>query len=78
MVTIKLPKKTQALLSELAQESGVSEEQIVLDALLERLEDWYDYKMIKERGPDDGPTVPLEQVMRELGFGGDGSRDAAE
>jgi hypothetical protein len=78
MVTLNLPKKTQALLRELAQETGSSEEQIVLDALLDRLEDWYDCKLIAERGRDDQPTIPFEQVIRELGLDLDGSRDAAE
>jgi hypothetical protein len=78
MVTLNLPKKTQALLHELAQELGVSEEQIVLDALLDRLEDWYDCKVIAERGQDDEPNIPLVEVVRELGLDLDGSRDAAE
>lgn len=78
MVTLKLPKKTQALLRELAQESGVSEEQIVLDALLEKLEDWYDCKLIGERAQDGEPTIPFDKVVLELGIDLDGSRDAAE
>lgn len=78
MISLDLPKRTHELLRELAQETGVSEEEVVLDALLDRLEDWYDSKIIAERGSESAPTIPLKQVIRKYGLDLGGSRDAAE
>ena len=67
MISIKLPKKAQAILQKMAQESGHTENEIAFEALMERIEDWYDAQIIAERmKDDDGVTIPLEDLCGNL------------
>ena len=79
MISIKLPKKAQAILQKMAQESGHTENEIAFEALMERIEDWYDAQIIAERmKDDDGVTIPLEDLLRELDAADVSKNHAAE
>jgi predicted DNA-binding protein len=79
MISIKLPKKAQAILQKMAQESGQTENEIAFEALMERIEDWHDAQIIAERmKDDDGVTIPLEDLLRELDAADVSKNHAAE
>ena len=69
MVTLKLPPEFQKLLDQMSSETGLSPEHIAFDALADRLEDFEDLKIVEERMRNpEGPSIPIEEVMRELGM----------
>lgn len=66
MLSINLPAEAAEVLTRMARETGRSEEQIALEAILEVLEDWEDLLIAEERIKDPGPFVSLDEVMRKL------------
>ena len=67
MVTVKLPPKTEKLLTDMAKASGRTVDQVATDAILEAIEDWHDAAIADERlRDDDGVRIPLDDVLRKL------------
>jgi predicted DNA-binding protein len=79
MISFELPKKAQVLLKQIAEHEGKSENDVAFDALMERIEDWYDAQIIAER-MSDGPAecVSLDDVKRDLELTERLERPAAE
>ena len=73
MVSIDLPPEIDRLLADMARATGRSQDQIVIEAILEALEDWEDSQIAAERFEDKGPYIPLEEVIRKFEL-----RDAEE
>lgn len=67
MITVELPPEAERLLAEMARANGRTIEQIAVDAILERIEDWED-AIVAERclREDDGVRVPLSEVIRDI------------
>ena len=67
MIQIDLPPEVEALIADFARRQGVSKEEFVRRAILDRVEDTEDYYSAEERlRTSDGETVPLEEVMKEF------------
>ena len=67
MITIDLPPEVDKLLAAMARATGRSVDQIAIEAILERLEDWEDSAIAEERlKDDDGTRIPLEDIVRKL------------
>ncbi|CAN7471951.1 DUF6290 family protein [Mesorhizobium sp. LjRoot246] len=67
MITVKLPQKTEKLLSDMAKASGRTADQVAVDAILEAIEDWQDARVAEDRVKnDDGARIPLEEMIRQL------------
>jgi RNase adaptor protein for sRNA GlmZ degradation len=69
MITINLPPELNTVLADMMRETGKSAEQIALEALLERLEDFEDVRVAEERLRNpSGPNIPLEKLMQKYGL----------
>jgi hypothetical protein len=73
MVTFTLPPGLESIMSDMARETGQTAEQIILDAVEERLADFHDLRIAEERlRTPEGPASPLDDVLRRYGLGGTG------
>ena len=69
MVTFILPPGLESIMSEMARETGLTAEQIILDAVEERLADFHDLRIAEERMRDpEGRAIPLDDVLRKYGL----------
>jgi predicted DNA-binding protein len=68
MITLHLDPETEALLREMAQDAGQTQEEVLRDVLRRYLEDQEDIRLVRERLASPGPTSSLEEVKRELGL----------
>lgn len=79
MISFELPKKARALLTQLAESEGKSENEVALEALMERIEDFHDAQLLAApAGEDEAENIPLEQIERELAELERAGRHAAE
>ena len=65
---ITVPPELEARLDAVAQRIGRTKEECAIDAILEFLEDEEDYQDAVERLKRNEPTIPLEEIERELGL----------
>lgn len=68
MLTVRLDPETDARLSELASEAGMSKSHYVREALNAYLQDWADYLLALAEIKKGETTAPLGKVRRELGI----------
>ena len=72
VVTANIPDELNAALTKVAKLTERSKSHIILKAIqkyvLELQEDIEDYKDAAEILPINEPTIPLQEVMKELGF----------
>ena len=68
MLTVRLDPETDARLSELASETGMSKSHYVREALNAYLEDRADYLLAVAEIEKGETAVPLGKVRRELGI----------
>lgn len=69
MVTFTLPPGLESIMSEMVRETGQTAEQIILDAVEERLADFHDLRIAEERlRTPEGPTIPLDDILRRCGL----------
>lgn len=67
MISVELPPEAERLLAEMARASGRTIDQIAVDAILERIEDWEDAIAAERRlKEDDGVRIPLSEVIRDV------------
>lgn len=82
MVTFTLPPGLESIMSEMVRETGQTAEQIILDAVEERLADFHDLRIAEERMRNpESPAIPLDDVLRKYGLadaGKPGGKPAAE
>ena len=69
MVSFTLPPGLESIMSEMASETGQTAEQIILDAVEERLADFRDLRVAEERLRNPGgPAIPLDDILRKYGL----------
>ena len=68
MLTVRLDPETDARLSELASEAGMSKSHYVREALNAYLEDRADYLLAVAELEKGEAAVSLEQVRRDIGI----------
>jgi hypothetical protein len=67
MITFNLPPGLEWIMAEMASETGQTPEQIILDAVEERLSDFHETRIAEERLRNPtGPYIPLDEAIREL------------
>lgn len=65
---IVVPKELEDRLAEIAESSGRTKDECAAEAILEFIEDKEDYRIAVERLKRNEPTIPLEEIERELGL----------
>ena len=68
MVTLRLPPTLDRKLTRLAKARRTTKTAIVREALIERLEEAEDIRIVEERLKSPGKRIPLEYIERELGL----------
>jgi predicted DNA-binding protein len=68
MHTIRFDTETEQSLTAVASRIGIDPETLIKEAVQRYLEDWEDRAIAEERLQNPEPTVPLEQVVRDLGL----------
>ena len=67
MITIELPASLEKRLEAAAKTTGRTARELVIEAVVERIEDVEDSVIGLQRlKEDDGTRIPLEDVIREL------------
>ena len=73
MLAIELPEDVELKLDQLAQETGRTKKDHVLDAILEHLDELEDLRISEARLEDvrsgRSKTIPLDEVMKQYGMG---------
>lgn len=70
MLAVRLDPDLEARLAAVAKRTGRSKSYYARQAILEKIEEMEDIALLEEalRDPEAGKTVPLDEVMRELGL----------
>lgn len=69
LVTFVLPPGLESIMSEMARETGQTADQIILDAVEERLAGFRDLRIAEERMRTlDGDAIPLDEILRKYGL----------
>ena len=68
MLAIRLPKDIEKRLEELAKKTNRTKTFYAREAILEYLDDLEDYYLAVSRLEENLPTIPLEEVERQLGL----------
>jgi RHH-type rel operon transcriptional repressor/antitoxin RelB len=68
MLAIRLPKEIEDRLEALARQTGRTKTYYARQAILEYLDDLEDYYLAVARLEENLPTIPLEEVERQLGL----------
>jgi len=68
MIAVRLPKKLETQLDQLAEKTHRTKSYYVRRALEEFFEDEEYYRVAVERLGKKNPRIPLEEVERELGL----------
>ncbi len=70
MLAVRLDPDLEARLTAVAKRTGRSKSYYARQAILEKIEEMEDIALLEEalRDPEAGKTVPLDEVMRELGL----------
>jgi predicted DNA-binding protein len=67
MITIELPASLEKRLEAAAKQTGRTARELVIEAVVERIEDIEDsFIGLQRLKDDDGTRIPLEDVIREL------------
>ncbi len=69
-ITLRIDSRIDDELTELAQKSGRDKLSLARDALVEWLENQEDIRDAEAVIAQDNPTIPLEEVKRNLGLAG--------
>lgn len=68
-ITIDLPDELWDLLADLCREEGMASDELARRLLLDRIEDFEDEQIVRERLDDPQASwISLEEVMREHGL----------
>ena len=68
MLAIRLPKDIEKRLEELAKKTNRTKTYYAREAILEYLDDLEDYYLAVARLEENLPSIPLEEVERQLGL----------
>jgi len=68
MLAIRLPKDIEKRLEELAKKTNRTKTFYAREAILEYLDDLEDYYLAVSRIEENLPSIPLEEVERQLGL----------
>lgn len=68
MHTLQFDAETEGKIIALAAKGGKRPDDLIKEAVLDYLEDWEDYYIAESRLKVQEPSIPLEQVVRELGL----------
>lgn len=68
MLAIRLPKDVEDRLEALARQTGRTKTYYARQAILEYLDDLEDYYLAVARLEENLPSIPLEEVERQLGL----------
>jgi RHH-type rel operon transcriptional repressor/antitoxin RelB len=68
MLALRLPHEIENRLAALAKKTGRTKSYYVREALVEYLADLEDHYLAKERLNENRPSIPLDDVERELGL----------
>ena len=68
LVAVRLPDDLENGLEYLAKETGHSKSYYIKKALKKFLEDYSDYHLALSRLKEKNPTIPYEQIRKELGL----------
>ena len=68
MVTLRLNPAIDRKLARFAKARGMTKTAVAREALIERLEEVEDTRIVEERLKHPGKRIPLEVIERELGL----------
>jgi RHH-type rel operon transcriptional repressor/antitoxin RelB len=68
MLAIRLPKDIEKRLEELAKKTNRTKTYYAREAILEYLDDLEDYYLAVARIEENLPSIPIEEVERQLGL----------
>lgn len=68
LINVRLPDKIDSILDNLANELHTTQTILIKDAILERIEDYLDSRIIDEIVSKNEPTLSHEDLKRELGI----------
>ncbi len=68
MVTLRLNPAIDRKLARFAKARGMTKTAVAREALIERLEEDEDIRIVEERLKHPGKRIPLEVIERELGL----------
>jgi RHH-type rel operon transcriptional repressor/antitoxin RelB len=68
MLAIRLPKDIEKRIEELAKKTNRTKTYYAREAILEYLDDLEDYYLAVARLEENLPSIPLEEVERQLGL----------
>ncbi|KXF76787.1 hypothetical protein ATN84_12265 [Paramesorhizobium deserti] len=65
MLALRLPPEIEKRLDELARKTGRTKSYYAREAILEHIDDLEDLYLAEQRVKEDGPTIPLEDVVKK-------------
>lgn len=68
MLAVRLPEDIEQRIEALAQQTGRTKSFYVREAIQEYLDDMEDYYLAETRRKQPQPSIPLDEVERELGL----------